>query len=128
MIIPGFSGSAKNLISLGDAGLALATTSGKVIIVHGIPGDYDNDGTVDADDYGIWNVSYGTNLMAADGNSDGVVNAADYVIWRKNRGVTLGGSFHDSSSSQLLVPEPATLFLFVTTAMCMRPLAFCTRK
>lgn len=48
-----------------------------------IPGDYNDDGTVDAADFGVWTAAYGaTGPNAADGNGDDVVNAADYTIWR----------------------------------------------
>jgi hypothetical protein len=111
MVIPGFTGSAKNLISLVSAGLAIATSTGKVIIVHGIPGDYDGNGTVAANDYDIWKSDFGTALTVADGNGDGIVDAADYTLWRDNLGASLGGGFSGSGASQIAVPEPSTALL-----------------
>jgi glucose/arabinose dehydrogenase len=47
------------------------------------PGDYDNDGTVDNDDYLVWRSTFGSSVaLAADGNGNGVVDTADYVVWR----------------------------------------------
>lgn len=54
------------------------------------PGDYDQDGDVDGQDYLVWQRSYGQTgaNLPADGNKDGRVDAADYVIWRDNYGST----------------------------------------
>lgn len=65
-------------------------------------GDYDRDGDVDLDDYGLWASTYGsTDDLRADGNFDGLVDASDFTLWR---GVyaSLGGS---------AVPEPMSLAL-----------------
>ena len=50
------------------------------------PGDYNADGSVDADDYSVWRAAFGTTEInsPADGNGDGVVDAADFTIWRDN--------------------------------------------
>ncbi len=50
-----------------------------------LPGDYNRDATVDADDLAFWRLSYGSRAgdgLLADGNGDGVVDAADYTVWR----------------------------------------------
>lgn len=48
-----------------------------------IPGDYNDDGMVNAADYGVRTTAYGsTGHNAAGGNGDDVVNAADYTVWR----------------------------------------------
>ena len=54
-----------------------------------LPGDYDNSGTVDDNDYDVWRTNLGsTTNLAADGNGDNVVDAADYIVWRNNQGDT----------------------------------------
>ena len=55
----------------------------RVRYVNPIAGDYDIDGDVDNNDYGVWRANFGSNLLlAADGNKNGVVDSADYVVWR----------------------------------------------
>lgn len=52
-----------------------------------LPGDYDHDNDVDADDYGVWKQNFGsTSMLFADGNGNGRVDAADYTVWRNNLG------------------------------------------
>jgi Glucose / Sorbosone dehydrogenase len=70
-----------------ETGASGATAVGariyRVRYVNPIVGDYDIDGNVDNDDYGVWRASVGSNLLlAADGNRNGVVDTADYVVWR----------------------------------------------
>ena len=48
----------------------------------GLPGDYNGDGVVNAQDYDTWVAVYGTSDSGADGNGDGVVDAADFTVWR----------------------------------------------
>ena len=53
-------------------------------IVHSLTGDYDNNGVVDANDYAVWQNSFGQTGagLDADANFDGIVDAVDYTIWR----------------------------------------------
>lgn len=53
-------------------------------------GDYNNNGTVQANDYTVWKSNYGNvgEAIPGDGNNDGIVNAADYTVWRDNLGKT----------------------------------------
>jgi hypothetical protein len=53
----------------------------------GNPGDYNDNGTIDAPDYDIWKTNFGsTDNLAADGNANGTVDAADYTVWRDHLG------------------------------------------
>ena len=80
------------MIFLGTAGLAVRTNTGRLYLIHNIPGDYNNNGTVGPEDYALWKSNLGsTEHPEIDGNGDGTVNAADYTIWRNNRGITMGG-------------------------------------
>lgn len=71
-----------------------------------LPGDYDRNGSVGAEDYAMWQSEFGAAVTAgagADGNGDGVVNVADYVLWRNSVDATAT----KSSGAGAAVPEPA---------------------
>lgn len=59
-----------------------------------MPGDFNNDGTVDTADYTVWRDGLGTTY-----------SAADYQLWRDNYGVTT------ANAASLNTPEPTTLTL-----------------
>jgi hypothetical protein len=66
----------------------------------GVPGDYNNNGTVDAADYVLWR----NNGPLLNDPTLGV-QAADYAFWRSRFGATSGSG---SGSSLAAVPEPGT--------------------
>jgi hypothetical protein len=52
-----------------------------------IAGDYNDNGTVDAPDLGMWTADYGsTTNLAADGNANGTVDGPDFLLWQQNFG------------------------------------------
>jgi hypothetical protein len=54
-----------------------------------IPGDYDQNGSVDAADYTIWRDTLNsTSDLRADGNHNLVVDRADYDVWKSHFGIT----------------------------------------
>ncbi|HEY3395313.1 MAG TPA: CotH kinase family protein, partial [Lacipirellulaceae bacterium] len=60
-----------------------------------MPGDYDDNGTVEQEDYLVWRADFGNSVApgsSADGTGNGVVDAADYVVWRKNFGSSMGAA------------------------------------
>ena len=66
-------------------------------------GDYNGDGYVNLDDYGVWLQDFGsTVLLNTDGNNDGLVNAADYTVWR------------DDYKIALSVPEPSSVLVVIS--------------
>jgi hypothetical protein len=72
-----------------------------------VPGDYNNNGTVDAADYVDWR--NGGPLDNEDDEPD-VINDADYVFWKSQFGNPLeeaAGSVVGASP----VPEPASILL-----------------
>src|SRR3989304_2087632 len=76
----------------------------------GIPGDYNNNGTVGPEDYALWKSTFGQSVTAgtgADGNSNALVDAADYTVCRDN--LNSAGSGAQSGA----VPEPSTVTLGV---------------
>lgn len=76
-----------------------------------LPGDFNDDGIVDAGDYTLWRDSVGqavTFFAGADGDGSGVINAADYDVWKANFDAAPGGG-----SSLAQVPEPGTAGLML---------------
>ncbi|MCO6043120.1 PEP-CTERM sorting domain-containing protein [Aeoliella sp. ICT_H6.2] len=75
---------------------------------EGLPGDYNNDGSVDIADYTVWR----NNLGAADesglnGNGDGGgVTMSDYAYWKTNFSTNNAPSIGAAS-----VPEPSTVLV-----------------
>jgi hypothetical protein len=74
------------------------------------PGDFNQDGTVDAADYVVWRNGLGTTHTQA-----------DYDLWRAYFGQTAGSGAALSTAEPLstAVPEPATLMLLVMPMVVM---------
>jgi hypothetical protein len=76
----------------------------------GSPGDYNNNGIVDAADYVVWRKSDGT--------------LAGYNLWRSHFGQPPGSGSGSGGASlfQVAVPEPATfvLLMFASACWCLR--------
>jgi hypothetical protein len=78
-------------------------------LVAGIPGDYNNNGAVDAADYVLWRKG---GPLQNEVDAPGTVNAADYTEWRARFGNPPGsGAGLESGGS---VPEPSSVVLAVT--------------
>jgi hypothetical protein len=90
-----------------------------------LPGDYDQDMDVNADDYQAWREVYGSTSSSvhdpplSDGNFDNIVDAADYVLWRKIMSQPGAGNTADGTGSG--VPEPAGAVLLVIGLGAMVP-------
>lgn len=84
-------------------------------------GDYDGNGTIEANDYNVWKANFGTANVDADGNGNGIVDAADYTIWRDHLGQTVGSG--SSGASPSTVPEPSSLICLLIAG-----LAFACRR
>ena len=132
----------------------LGTVFSIEIAEPGLPGDYNNNGTVDAadyilwrkngggpDDYETWHAHFGQSagVIQGDFNNDGSVDAADYVVWRKNDGSeagyntwrtnfgrTAGSGSAGISLSQAAVPEPGSAILLLL--LMMMSLLVCQRR
>lgn len=84
-----------------------------------IPGDYNEDGIVNAADYTVWRDTLGSNTdLRANGDdtgtSMGVIDTADYDFWKANFGAG-GGS---AANSAVNVPEPASASILLLAAAC----------
>jgi hypothetical protein len=74
----------------------------------GLPGDFTNDGVVDAADYVMWRKLEGTSTpLANDGGLGTPIDGDHYSLWVNNFGETSPGSGGNGA-----VPEPASAALF----------------
>ena len=83
-------------------GVALAPSAA----VAAVPGDYNNNGVVDAADYVLWRKG-GPIQHEVPGVTPGMVTSEDYTAWRQRFGNTSGSG----SLSAASVPEPDALSL-----------------
>jgi autotransporter-associated beta strand protein len=103
--------------------LSIGPPGGPVIISP--PGDYNQDGVVDAIDYTVWQDSFGSNTkLAADGNGNGVVDDGDYNVWRSHFGMVGSNGPGGGGIGGGTVPEPSTIALLLFGAL---PLAWVRR-
>jgi hypothetical protein len=76
-----------------------------IIVPQGVPGDYNNNGIVDAADYVLWRKG---GPLQNEVDTPGTVNAADYTAWRARFGNTSGSGSGLNASA---VPEPNAILL-----------------
>jgi autotransporter-associated beta strand protein len=79
----------------------------------GIPGDFNNDGKVDAADYATWRKNEVANSALPNDNSVGN-QAARYTLWRSSFGNAAGAG---AALNNAQVPEPSTLLLAAVTLL-----------
>ncbi len=79
----------------------------------GLPGDYNDDGTVGAADYAVWRdtLNQTGSGLAADGNGDNRIDSDDYDIWRAHFGQSAGSGA--GAHANAAIPEPGTLVLLI---------------
>jgi hypothetical protein len=78
-------------------------------MVSPLPGDFNNNGAVDAADYIVWRKNVGVSIvMFNETVSPGVVDQADYHEWRSHFGTTSGNG---AGITVTAVPEPTCLSL-----------------
>jgi hypothetical protein len=71
--------------------------------VPGTPGDFNNNGTVDATDYVVWRKNFGT--------------PTSYDSWRAHFGQPAGSGA--GASANAAVPEPTTLVLVLVGTLAL---------
>jgi hypothetical protein len=108
-------------LSMGLSNVLLSDRTRGLIVVNAsnvvARGDYDQDLSVDEDDYLAWRRTFGEQdsgqhiAPLADGNENLVIDSADYVLWRKFVGQQGVGGVADSSFPA--VPEPSTAGLLL---------------
>jgi hypothetical protein len=93
-----------------------AALAQRALALFEMPGDYNQNGAVDAADYVVWRDTRGQTGtgLPADGNGDRQIDAADYNVWRANFGATVVAG---TASKLESVPEPATVFVPLTVLL-----------
>ena len=73
-----------------------------------LPGDFNNDGIVDAADYTVWRNNLGAAewVLNGNGNGSGLVDGEDYTLWKNKLGTASPTVLASTTNS---VPEPTTL-------------------
>ena len=98
--------------------VALATTYEStmsmdiVTVTVALPGDANLDGTVDGDDFAVWNTfkfQSGMTWSSGDFNGDGLVDGVDLLLWNQNK-----------FSSTTPVPEPTSSLMLLLLAAAIR--------
>jgi hypothetical protein len=78
-----------------------------------LPGDYNDDGTVDAGDYVLWRKHLGSmSTTLPNDTTPGSVLQEDFTVWRANFGNPSGGGSAAIGSANV-VPEPQSVVLLV---------------
>jgi hypothetical protein len=83
-----------------------------IVGLCGIPGDYNDDGTVDAGDYVLWRKYNNTSTTLPNDSTPGT-DASDFTVWRSHFGQMAGSGVGASAA----VPEPTTLVLLLMGAL-----------
>jgi hypothetical protein len=82
--------------------------------VPGVPGDYNNNGIVDAADYTVWRDHLGAPEGTLENDVDGgVIGQAQYDTWKAHFGQSLDMGSGASGLDAGAVPEPASLALMI---------------
>ncbi len=99
-------------------------TTGTLSVTASLPGDYNQNGVVDAADYTLWRNHLGQNFTLLNENpaaaTPGVVDAEDYAFWKSHYGESADSG--SGGNATATVPEPMTLLLLIFAAMgpCLR--------
>jgi hypothetical protein len=102
-----------SIAGTGGADVVLIGDS-SIIVPQGVPGDYNNNGVVDAADYVVWRKNLGTNTTLPNevtGTTPGQVTQEDYAAWRARFGNTSGAG---SGLETAAVPEPHSIVMLIS--------------
>lgn len=105
--LPALSAGLKWAIDYGTNNVVLS------VIAAGVPGDYNQDGTVNAADYTVWRNYLGSGTALANDDTAGV-GPDDYDRWKMHFGESAGAG-SGSLSDSVAVPEPAGLVWLLGT-------------
>jgi hypothetical protein len=93
-------------------------------VVAGLPGDFNNNGVVDAADYVMWRNNAGSTTALPNDSIGGTIGPAQYNEWRAHFGQTSGSGASAITNGSADVPEPAAAFFVIAAILClitMRP-------
>jgi hypothetical protein len=105
-----------NLVGFRVTSISAGTYTSLLIAEPRLPGDYNDNGIVDAADYVVWRKTLGQLVppgMGADGNGNGEITQLDYSFWGQHFGNTNAAGAAALASERTAVPEPCGLFLAV---------------
>lgn len=90
-----------------------------------LPGDYNDDGSVDAADYTVWRDSLASALpLPNETASLGVVDAEDFDAWQAN----FGAVAEAETAAGMAVPEPAGAMLATSVLLALSVPRYCLCK
>jgi len=113
---PAFSGNSFDFAIWSDSGLGDITQRISYTLAEapgGVPGDYNNNGGVDAADYVVWRNNVNTTATLPNDPHGGTIGANQYATWRANFGMSLPGA----GTSVSPVPEPSAFCAFASAAV-----------
>ncbi|WP_442481867.1 beta strand repeat-containing protein [Aeoliella sp. SH292] len=87
-------------------------------VIGGLPGDYNNDGTVNLADYTVWRDNLGASITLPNDSTPGTVTGDDYTVWKTNFGSAGGPGALDSIGGNQ-VPEPGSVFTLLVLLSCL---------
>jgi hypothetical protein len=82
----------------------------------GVPGDYNENGVVDAADYVLWRKNNNTAVTLPNDATPGT-SPADYDVWRAHFGQAAGSG--TGASATTAIPEPATFVLLLLGVLAL---------
>ena len=118
--VAGVVGSPFGLAAVFNTGNPLVSLAAIAVpgVAAGLPGDFNDDGTVDAADYTVWADNRGSTFDLGGngdetGGSAGVVDVVDYSLWKTSFGDTAAGS------ATATVPEPTSLLVAIVGMLAL---------
>jgi hypothetical protein len=88
-----------------------------LVPIEGTPGDFNENGVVDAADYTVWRNSLGSGTALPNDNSIGApITIAHYELWKSNFGQGGGGSTNGSLQGSA-APEPSTFAMAIVSVV-----------
>lgn len=91
--------------SHGGGGFSEATV---ILVEPGLPGDFDSNRVVDAEDLAIWEAHYGEDAELGDADGDGDADGQDFLVWQR---------YYTAAPEIIAVPEPNVLCLTLAAVL-----------